>query len=70
MIASLSIASALFTNASAIYPWVTKLTSLNKNQFTPKDLQLIQGIERRINSLVQPLNICLMRNDAICKPAI
>lgn len=70
MLATVTTVSAIITNAAAFQQMFTKFTSLNKNQFSLKDQQLLQGIERRINSLLQPLNICAIRNESLMKPAI
>ena len=60
----------LFTNASTISLLFTKFTSTYHNSLTPKDQQLVLAIQRRLNCIFQPLNVCMMREDSIIKSSV
>lgn len=60
----------LVTNVQSLITTFQKYTSSYQSQLTLRDHQLIKAIERRLNSLFQPLNVCMMLKDQQVKPAV
>ena len=46
----------LIANAGTIKACLNKFSLTYSNELSPRDRQLVQGLQRRVTSIVQPLN--------------
>ena len=70
--------TGLISNAGTIKACLNKFSLTYSNELSPRDRQLVQALQRRITSLIQPLNYLYMmvtrvnvvEVNSICAPAI